>query len=301
MANLLYDLISMPELPEVETVVEGLKEYLIKHRIQAVDIKSPRSFSLSKLQMEKFVIGAEIIGLQRLGKVICIDLDSRYSLTIHLKMTGQLIYQQIVKGQEKRRFGAGHPTDSFIGSLPDKTTRAIFQLSDNGWLFFNDMRKFGWIRLIPTAGLDQETYIQTLGVDAMTISSDQFVKLFSRPQRSIKACLLDQTLMAGCGNIYADESLWKSQISPLIPAHLLTKKQLKQLHQALLDVLTLSIKQGGSSSRNYVNAKGEKGKYLDFAYVYQRTGQPCRRCQTEIKRIVVVGRGTHICPVCQRC
>ena len=284
----------MPELPEVETVVLGLRDHLIDHRIEAVSYDWPKSLRL-KPEALKRLKGAKIRAVGRRGKMILLHLSEDRTLVIHLKMTGQLVYKRA-----DFSFGAGHPSASLIDKLPDKTTRVIFKLDGGGQLYFNDMRKFGWIQMTATKDLDNFKSIQALGPDALSISAADFVKIFKLKSKSVKACLLDQTLLAGCGNIYADEALWASKIHPRTPAKTLSEKTLKLLHKELQAVLKLSLEQGGSSSKNYINALGEKGKYLEFAKVYQRREEACFRCTSLIRRIEVAGRGTHICPVCQK-
>lgn len=232
--------------------------------------------------------------------MILIDLQNNNTLVIHLKMTGQLVYKKVKDGESAEDFGAGHPSDSLISRLPDKTTRVILTLDGRAVLYFNDMRKFGWIKVLSSGEIEESSLINQLGPDLLKIDSKEFIQRLSKRGKNIKSCLLDQTIVSGCGNIYADESLWASKIHPGMPACELTHKQLGNLHRNLQDVLRFSIKQGGSSSRNYVNALGLKGKYLDFVNVYQKAGSPCARCQTPIERIVVASRGTHLCPVCQK-
>ena len=174
-----------------------------------------------------------------------------------------------------------------------------FNWTKGGMLFFNDMRKFGWIKLLRTRQIVESSPVKELGPDALTVSCEYFVRLFQKRQKNIKACLLDQSIIAGCGNIYADEALWSSKIHPQQPAANLKKSELSRLWQELQRVLKHSIEQGGTSSKNYINSLGMKGNYLKYINVYQKTGQPCKRCQTNIKRIVVASRGTHICESCQ--
>ena len=290
----------MPELPEVETVVLGLRGLLPGHKIQGISTDWPKSLRISEGELRRNVLNVPVDGIDRIGKMILIHLKNQYSLIIHLKLSGQLVYRQIENRRETKRFGAGHPSKSLVSSLPDKTTRAVIELDRQATLFFNDMRKFGWIKIMPTQLLKELEIIGKLGPDALDISDTKFVQILQKRKKSIKACLLDQTIIAGCGNIYADESLWLSEIHPRTPANQIREGKLKNLNKQLKSVLKLSIKLGGSSSRNYVNALGERGSYLDFVKVYQRTGQPCARCSKEIERIVVAGRGTHICPKCQR-
>ena len=290
----------MPELPEVQVVVNGLKEVLIGHRVLGVDYDFPKGFPNSVADIKKFLIGARITDVYRRAKLVIIDLDSGYTLVIHLKMTGQLVYTKKLAGKDKASFGGGHPSKSLVGRLPDKTTRITFELDNQASLFFNDMRKFGWAKLVPTMTLKELDFIKKLGPDALTIQTTAFCRLMKRRNKSIKACLLDQTIIAGCGNIYADESLWLAQIHPLMPASKLSARRLTALHAHLQAVLKLSIANGATTNKNYVNAKGEQGKHQLFLNVYQRAGAPCQRCATDIQRIVVAARGTHLCLSCQK-
>ena len=257
-----------------------------------------KSFPNAGEDVDAFLVGAEILVVKRRAKVLIIELDSKYSLIIHLKMTGQLVYRD-----DKQRFGAGHPNDSLVGGLPDRSTRVVFDFSDGSKLFFNDQRKFGWVRLLPTAEVPQIDFFQKLGPEPLSadFTAEQFRKrLQRRPNTSIKAALLDQSVIAGVGNIYADESLWRAKIYPNTRVADISTRKLNTLFSGLREVLNLSIKNGGSSDKNYVNAEGKKGSYLTFANVFRRDGQPCPRCGTTIVKIRVAGRGTHLCPKCQK-
>lgn len=287
----------MPELPEVTVVVRGLEQLAAGQQINQFEVLSPGSWQIDETAAGAFLSNSKIVACRRRGKVVVIDLDSGYSLLVHLKMTGQLVY--VPDDQSLEQVGFGHPSPSLIGQLPDKTTRVIFGL-DDGRLFFNDGRKFGWVRLLPTGAIDESEPVVKLGPDALSITTDQLKSGLANKRRGIKACLLDQTILAGCGNIYADESLWASRIDPRLGVDCLSDSQIDNLRSNLQQILQLSIDSGGSSSRNYVNAEGRRGDYLSkFARVYGRAGQPCHRCQSPIERTVVAGRGTHWCPPCQ--
>ena len=289
----------MPELPEVETVRIGLTKLLPGKKIAGVKHDWPKSFPNAEADVAAFLIGAKVLGIRRRAKVLIIDLDSQHSLVIHLKMTGQLVYRS---NDDKQRFGAGHPSDSLVGKLPDKSTRVTFDLVD-AKLFFNDQRKFGWIRLLPTVEVENIDFFQKVGPEPLgaDFTDAQFAERFKRrANTSIKAALLDQTVIAGVGNIYADESLWAARIHPATLVRKISQLKLRKLFAELQAVLALAIAKGGSSDRNYVNAEGKKGSYLSFAKVFRRNGQPCPRCGTEIIKIRVAGRGTHICPSCQK-
>ncbi|MFZ1812102.1 MAG: Fpg/Nei family DNA glycosylase [Candidatus Saccharimonadales bacterium] len=206
-------------------------------------------------------------------------------------------------GEATLRFGGGHPTDSLIGALPDKTTRVEITFQDESRLFFNDLRKFGWMKLVPTIAVPEIDFIRTLGPEPLedSFTSDMlYERLQRRKNTSIKAALLDQTVLAGIGNIYADESLWGAQIHPVTPVRLLPKSKIQNLTSEIKAVLLLSLAKGGSTDKNYIDAEGNRGSYLSFARVFRREGEACPRCGTTIEKLRVAGRGTHVCPRCQQ-
>ncbi len=228
-----------------------------------------------------------------------IDLNSEYTLVIHLKMTGQLVFRS---NDYALQFGAGHPSESLVGRLPDKSTRVTIDLGDSR-LFFNDQRKFGWMRLVPSIEVPNIDFMKKLGPEplANNFTSKDFVARLRTKQRSIiKAALLDQTVIAGVGNIYADESLFAAKIHPSTRVRDVSDQKLTILFDELKKVLLLSIEKGGSTDKNYVDAEGKRGSYLTFAQVFRKNGQPCPRCGTIIEKTKVAGRGTHVCPSCQK-
>lgn len=288
----------MPELPEVETVKRGLHKLLIGRKIVAAISDNPKSFPNAKHDVQQFLINATVTDVRRRAKVLMIDLSTNYTLVTHLKMTGQLVF---VDGSS--RFGAGHPNDSLINNLPDKSTRVTFDLDDGSHLYFNDQRKFGWVRLMPTAEVPNIDFMKKVGPEPLEadFTAAQFAERFKRRARTtIKAAILDQSVIAGVGNIYADESLWGAKIHPARLVGTITNAEFKKLYTEVRAVMNLSIEKGGSTNRNYVNAEGKKGSYMDFARVFRREGLECPRCGTEIIKIRVAGRGTHICPEEQR-
>ncbi|HMS31306.1 MAG TPA: Fpg/Nei family DNA glycosylase [Candidatus Saccharibacteria bacterium] len=322
----------MPELPEVETVKRGLEKLLIGHTILSIDFDWPKSFPNNPEDVRQFLVGAKVTGIRRRAKVLLIDLSSNYTLVIHLKMTGQLVYVRsseqshesrvtsheedmqtiyhnskfiphISVGVADTRFGAGHPNDSLISRLPDRSTRVEFTLDNDARLFFNDQRKFGWVRLYPTVEVPNIDFMKKVGPEPL--EGDFTFSVFSSQLRKrknsiIKAVLLDQTIIAGIGNIYADESLWGAKIHPETRVVDIPTSKLKKLHSEIIYVLELSIEKGGSTDRNYVNAEGKRGSYIDFARVFRKEGTPCSRCGTEIIKIRAAARGTHLCPKCQQ-
>lgn len=287
----------MPELPEVETVRMGLQRLLPGRIITHITHDWPKGFPNAPQDVDQFAIGATVMNVRRRAKVLLIDVSTQHTFVIHLKMTGQLVF----RGEQV--FGAGHPNDSLVGALPDKSTRVIVTFADGSRLFFNDQRKFGWVRLLPTVEVENLDFFRTVGPEplAADFTWQQFRdRLLRRKNSGIKVVLLDQTVIAGVGNIYADESLWGAKIHPLTLAARLTDAQFKRLYTALRDVLNLSIQKGGSTDRNYVDAEGKRGSYLTFANVFRREGQACPRCGTEVIKTRVAGRGTHICSACQK-
>lgn len=287
----------MPELPEVETIRLGLSRLLPGKKVYTVWHDWPKGFPNSRADVGSFLLGAKVRGIQRRGKALIIELDNAYSLVIHLKMTGQLVYRSA-----RRSFGAGHPGDSLIGKLPDKSTRVILDFG-TAKLYFNDQRKFGWMRLLPTIEVPEIDFFKKIGPEplAADFTAQSFMeRIRRRAGTSVKAALLDQTVIAGVGNIYADESLWAARIHPATLVKNVSTLKLKLLLAELQAVLLLAIKKGGSTDRNYVDAEGKKGSYLSFAKVFRRDGQPCPRCGTAIIKIRVASRGTHVCPRCQK-
>ena len=288
----------MPELPEVETVRRGLAELLPGRVVARVTVfNSPKSFPNAPADVEQFLYGACVTAVRRRAKVLMIDLDTQYSLVVHLKMTGQLIFRGV------QSFAGGHPNDSLIGELPDRSTRVQVDFVDGSRLFFNDQRKFGWVKLLPTDEVKNLPFMQKVGpepLDPQTRAEDFIQRIRRRQNSMVKPAFLDQTVIAGVGNIYADEALWAAQIHPQTRVKNVSDQQLNTLFNELRHILQLSIDQGGSTDKNYVDAEGRKGNYLTFARVFRREGQACHRHpDQEIIKLKVGGRGTHVCPVCQ--
>jgi len=287
----------MPELPEVETVRRGLSSLIIRKKIASTTNDNPKSFPNTTVDVNTFLVGASVTDVRRRAKVLMIDLSTDYSLVIHLKMTGQLVYVS-----PNDRFGAGHPNDSLVNALPDKSTRVSLQFDDGSTLFFNDQRKFGWVKLMPTLEIPNLPFMKKVGPEPLELdfTAQQFKDRFTRRARTnIKAAILDQSVVAGVGNIYADEALWGAKIHPTRLVGSITDAEFALLYSELREVMNLSIEKGGSSNRNYVNAEGKRGSYMDFARVFRREGLPCPRCGTTIEKSRVAGRGTHTCPFCQ--
>ncbi len=279
----------MPELPEVETIRRGLNELVIGQEVLNAQILCEKSF------VGEFVVG-KITDLRRFGKALIIDLDNGYSLMIHLRMTGQLIYESNVE-----RFAGGHPNESFVEELPNKQTRVILKLS-RGNLYFNDQRKFGFIKVLPSSEVEKDDFIRKLAPEPWQMKVERLKENLARHKNSaIKTVILDQTVVAGLGNIYADEALYASGIHPERKAGSLSEGEIADLLAKMREVMEKSLQAGGSTIKNYVKADGTRGDYLDlFAKVYHREGCVCEKCGGKIVKIKLGGRGTHFCPECQK-
>jgi formamidopyrimidine-DNA glycosylase len=261
----------MPELPEVETIRLGLARLLPGQVVASVNFDWPKSFPNAEADVKQFLINAEVTGVKRRAKVLIIKLSTSYSLVIHLKMTGQLVYVD-----KDIKFGAGHPNDSLIHRLPDKSTRVELSLVSGAKLFFNDQRKFGWMRLMPSSEVFNLDFFKKVGPEPLSadFSAEQlFERLQRRKNSPIKAAILDQTTLAGIGNIYADESLWGAKIYPGTLVKNVPESKVTKLYSEIIFVLKLSLEKGGSTDKNYIDAEGKKGSYLTFARVFRREGQ----------------------------
>lgn len=291
----------MPELPEVETIRRGLSEFIVKKALKSTTILCEKSF-----------IGAPaagtVKGIRRFGKALVIDLDNGLSLMIHLRMTGQLIFDSDKSTtsstgplQIGARYAAGHPSDNFTADLPNKQTRVILEFN-TGTLYFNDQRKFGFIKVLPTKEVENDAFIKKLAPEPWAMSADElYEKLQKHKNSCVKATILDQTIICGLGNIYADESLFMARIHPERKSGSVTKKEAELLLKSAKEVMEKSIASGGSTMATYVKADGTKGDYLEkFAQVFHREGKNCPVCGEKIIKIKVAGRGAHICPHCQR-
>jgi formamidopyrimidine-DNA glycosylase len=283
----------VPELPEVETVRRGLERLILGSVVASVEVLTDKSFRGDPAQLA----GRAVNRIGRRGKVLIIELDGQLSLVAHLKMTGQMVYRSDESG-----WGAGHPTGSLIGQLPDASTRVILRFTDGAALFFNDQRKFGWLALMPNDQVAAIPLLAQMGPEPLDGDPwPEFHRRIRRHQRtSIKAALLNQAVVGGIGNIYADEALWAARTHPASLVGDLSDRKLRAILRAAASSIELSLSLGGSTDRNYVDAEGRPGAYLDFAEVFRRDGRPCRRCGQSIVKTRVAGRGTHFCPHCQR-
>lgn len=281
----------MPELPEVESIKLQFEKFLTGHRIESVEVKSKKIFQGN----EKDIIGTKIEGIRRFAKVTCIDLSNGFSILSHVKLTGQFIYRgPNLKNPEKL-------SAKVAGGAPGPHTHVIFNLDKGGVLYYNDVRRFGWIRIIPTKDVLNEPFIRKLGPEPFNgLDLKTFSDILSKTKRSIKLVLMDQTKMGGVGNIYANDALWKAKINPKTPAREIDKKKAEELYDSMLSVLKAGLRHGGASELAFVTPDGREGEYQNHTLVYGHEGETCERCRkATIKKFFLGGRGTYICPICQ--
>lgn len=275
----------MPELPEVETVARGLHRVLPGDAIASVEILRNTSIGTDIVQFASDLVGHCFKSVRRRGKYILIDFDNKAGLVCHLRMSGRLLVRPGAKAQDMR----------FL--------RVRIKLKSGRQLHFEDMRVFGrlWYKpvdmtfeqIVPTLG--------ELGVEPLDDLTAKFLlAAFAGKQQAIKTALLDQRIIAGVGNIYADEALFLAGIHPQVAAGAVKIKKLESLVETIKSVLASGIASGGSTLRDYVNSEGVNGNYQNQAWVYGREDEPCRNCGREIVRIKVNGRSSHFCPGCQK-
>jgi formamidopyrimidine-DNA glycosylase len=269
----------VPELPEVETIANGLQKRVAGDRIESVWVgNKPEPLKSSAKEIARTLEGSHVDKVRRVGKHIVFDLHSGKGKPkqwiVHLGMTGKMLVT---------------PADAEIL----RHTHLVAKLASGRELRFVDPRRFGRLEV-------RQSEFNGPGAEPLAITSDDFARLFHRRAAPIKALLLNQNLLHGVGNIYADESLFRAGIRPRRRANTLTRTELQRLHSALREVLNEAIAAGGSSVSDYVDADGEEGFFQLQHRAYGREGQPCLVCKTKIKKIAVGGRGTHYCPRCQR-
>lgn len=298
--------VTVPELPEVETLRRGLAARITGMRVTAAEIGDRKIFDGPDDAIRHDVEGHQVSRVARRGKVLILFLresgsgaGETGSLLIHPKMTGQLV----LTSGGVTVFAGGHPTPSMLGPMPNATTRAVFRLGPACCLYYNDARRFGWIRLAGPDPCRTDPFLARLGPDPL---GEEFTPAVLRqalarhPRAPVKAVLLDQTVIAGVGNIYADEVLHRARIHPARPAGGLSQAEALRLHAAIQAILRAAVDSGGTSFAGYLNeARGRPG-YLGQAHVFRRQGLPCQVCGTPIIRTTVAGRATNFCPHCQQ-
>lgn len=297
----------MPELPEVETIRRGLEKKIVGLTIKNLQVLSPKSVQFDP----ELVEGKKVLGVWRRAKILGIDIEGDLTIFFHLKMTGQLIWEESRvppgarlafggKSPESRLIG-GHPTEDMKGQMPGKSTRAIFEFSDGSKLYFNDQRKFGWIKLIKS--LEVEKLLGKLGPEPFDKSFTWEIlkkNLLRHKSQPIKVAIMDQSVVSGVGNIYSSEILFLAKIDPRRKVSTLSDGDFQALYKTIIQALETGIKHGGSTRAHFVNIEGERGYFLDYANVYGKEGYPCKGCLGKVQKISQAGRGTYFCPSCQK-
>lgn len=280
----------MPELPEVETIRMGLQKYFVGHTIESIDVRLKKMVSGDT----KDIAGAKVLDVRRFGKGLVIDLDNDYSIAVHVKMTGQLIYRDIEVEKVAKVV-----EEKVGGVLPNKSTHVVFHLDKGATLYYNDVRQFGWIKIIKTEDLNTLSFFKELGPEFLKdLDLPKFEKIIHKAKTVIKPLLMDQKVMSGVGNIYANDALFDAGIDPRRKSTSLSEAETKKLFLSIEKVLKKGLEVGGSSEWQYVNALGEEGGYQKIFMVYNQ--KKCKKCGGEITKIKLGGRGTSFCPACQR-
>jgi formamidopyrimidine-DNA glycosylase len=283
----------MPELPEVETIRRHLAAVLPGEVIEQVDVRLPKLVRPAPGLAASDLVGRTVERVERHAKLLLIDLDGGLALLVHLKMTGQLVFES---ASGERRCG-GHPVPAFDSPLPHKSTHLILTFVSGARLFLTDTRQFGVVRLVPAAAAPDLIAAERYGPDALDPSLTPSVlaeRLMRHPRARLKPVLLDQTVVAGLGNIYVDEALFGARLHPLRTPASLSPADVAALHTGIQDALTRGIAQGGFTIIN------GRARPLDgYPRVHGLAGRPCPVCGTPVVKSTVAGRGTYLCPACQ--
>ena len=273
----------MPELPEVETIKRTLQPRLAGLTITGVHLSLPKIVKTPETEeFKKIIINKKILKVERRGKYLLIALSGGYTLAVHLRMTGRLVY-------------AADDTP------PAKHTHVVFHLDNGRRLIFADMRQFGGMWLVPTSSLGSLSGYRDLGIEPLDacFTVGFLKKELCRRRTRIKSLLLNQTFIAGLGNIYADEVLHRAGLDPERPAQTLTSRETARLHRAIINVISEGIGNRGTTVRDYIDGDGRAGSYQELLRVYQREGKQCQHCGQIITRKKVGGRSSYYCPACQ--
>ncbi len=284
----------MPELPEIETIKLDLNKLIKDKKIKSVDINLAKQIKMSKAKFLNLVKNSKIKQVKRRAKILLIELDNNYYLIFHLKMTGQLIYRSL----HGKLAGGGHPINQDLQNLPNKYSHVIFNFNDGSQLFFNDTRQFGWVKLVDKQGL-KEIELK-LGPEPLKINFEKFKEIFSKKRVAIKSALMEQSVIAGVGNIYAMETCYCAKVTPVRLASELTQQELKKIFNCLIKILKLAIAKKGTTAKDYVDALGRQGSMWPYLNVYGRAGKKCKRCGHKLIAIKQRQRTTIYCENCQK-
>ncbi len=287
----------MPELPEVETIRRGLAQRVLNQKIIQVKLRLPK---MVKSPLNEFLNVLEenhFSDVDRQGKLLIFHLANNPDnvMLLHLKMTGQLIYRH---GTEQ--VAGGHPWPSYNEELPNKYSHLIFTFANGAHLYFNDQRQFGYVELTTQTQLTKRR--EKYGIEPLTsrFTRQAFHRLFQNRRTQLKALLLNQALISGVGNIYADEICFFARLRPDRPVNTLTSADINQVYDACQTILATAVRHQGTTISDFVTTDGKQGNYADFLHVYGRTEENCHRCSGNIRKTKVAGRGTHFCEACQK-
>jgi formamidopyrimidine-DNA glycosylase len=290
----------MPELPEVETIRRDLSKKIVGRKIIAVDVPDKKLGDI--LTLKSALLGNQISAADRVGKLLILHLADGKFLLIHLKMTGQLVYedrQELLAGGHSFKEG-GELLEEIGGKLPNKYTRLIISFEGGRKLFFNDMRRFGYANIVNSEQL--KDIKKKFGIEPLcsSFTLSMLKKIFSGKKINIKAALMDQKNIAGIGNIYASEILYDAKVKPDRPTGKLKSEEINRIFVSVKKVLQKSIKHRGTTFSDYVDVSGKKGNFSKLLQVYKRDGKFCYGCGGKIKAIKIAGRSTYFCPKCQK-
>jgi len=305
----------VPELPEVQTIVNDLNKKIIGCRITGVwfdwpkMLKDPLDQQRNKVAhkqvavFEKTIKGKKILSVQRRAKNLLFSLSNNLMMLIHLKMTGHLLIGKwnVEKRQGKEKAIPIEPKEA-VNDPYNQYIHLIFYLDNGKMLAFSDLRKFGKVILGTKEQIENLPELRKLGPEPLdkSFKFETFVSLMRAEKRKVKQVLMDQEVIAGIGNIYSDDILWKARIHPFKPANKLSGKEIRDLYKATKQILVKALKLRGTSTSDYRDTAGKEGGYTDYRLVYQREGEPCQRCKTKIKRVKIGGRSAHFCSRCQK-
>lgn len=298
----------MPELPEVESLRRSLKPYIVGKTIQSIIVHKPKLVSgagtvrqaleSKKQEFETQTIGAEILDITRIAKNLIIHLSTGQIILVHLKMTGQLVYQD----DNQNKVLGGHPIQLSESQLPNQHSHIIFELNQ-GTLFYNDVRMFGYVLLFPNLDeLYKIGHFDKIGLDPFdpNFTAKYLYKNLKTKKSKLKTVLLEQSIVTGLGNIYADEVCFRAGILPTRIANTLSKKEVDKLHQAIIEIIPKAVEMGGSSIANYIMADGSRGTYAREHKVYGKAGKLCVECGQVLQKIIINSRTTVFCQFCQK-
>jgi formamidopyrimidine-DNA glycosylase len=283
----------MPELPEIETVKLGLQKYLVGHKVENIEVKIPKMF----VGRKEDILGVKITNIKRIGKGLIIEFDNDYLLVVHFKMTGQLVFR------DKNTLNLTLSKKVGGEALPSKYSHIIFTLDKGAMLYYNDLRQFGWVKILKKDELMQMSFFKEMGPEPRVgkdlagkeLTFAYFKNVIQKGNLPVKLILMDQKKIGGIGNIYANDALFLAGIDPRKKGKSLSDEEAQKLFNAVFEVIKKSLSYGGSSDENFVNALGQDGNYQNHTLVYGKQGQKCQKCGSIIQKIQLGGRGTYFC------